>query len=393
MHLPIDDLLPSRRTVTLTCPCDEGLARAANEITRPFYGGEAIELRRYLGWLERNPYILAVLTDGMGEVEGYFDILPLEATFLEEFVAGRATEADIGADVILPPERMHECKRLYLGGVTIRDPLAHKGRRHASMLIWGMLRYLQAFYGGCHANDLLALASTFEGERLLRGFRFRLEVGASKRTDRHDLFSHPIDRQGREQLAMSAPDWTNQCELAFRGLAPDTRVFVSYRREDAIAVTGRLVDRLRAALGSDAVFFDIETIAYGRDFRSAIDEALRASEVVLAMIGPRWMDSMRIKANDGVDDYVVVEIESALRLGKVIVPILIDGARMPEARDLPTHITEFAYRNAMILDSGVGFERGVNTVLDAIRSSSTRSPNLTPPRTLRGPWSANRPFP
>jgi hypothetical protein len=372
VHLPIDDLLPVRHTVTLTCPCDEGLARAANDMTRPFYGGEAIEMDRYLQWLDRNPYLLAVLTDDVGQVEGYFDILPLEPAFLDDFISGRASEADMAADVILPPSRMHECRRLYLGGIAVRDPGGHTSRRHASMLIWGMLRYLQRFYGGGNAKDLLAIASTAAGERLLRGFRFRVEVGASKRIDRHDLFSHPIDRKGREVLAGSVPDWGGQCVLALSGFEPEHRIFVSYRREDSMAITGRLVDRLRATLGADTVFFDVETIGYGLDFRTAIDEALATCQVVLAVVGPRWLESLQQRTSNGTEDHVVTELARALHLERQVLPILVDGASLPNARDLPVEIQKFAYRNALAIDAGSRFEIDTNTILDAIRALASR---------------------
>lgn len=368
MHLPVDDLLPDRRVVTLTCPCDEGLARAANDMTRPFYGGEAIEMDKYLEWLDRNPYLLAVLTDGMGEVEGYFDILPLEPAFLADFVSGRVTESDIGPDVILPPERMRECQRLYLGGIAVRDPSGHSSRRHASMLVWGMTQYLQRFYDGSNATDLFAIASTSAGERLLRGFRFRLEVGASKRADRHDLFSHAIDRSGRQKLAASVPNWSSQCELALTGFGAELRVFLSYRREDSMAITGRLVDRLRAAFGTDAVFLDIETIAYGLDFRAATDAALQSSDIVLAVIGPRWLESLHERIQRHAEDHVVTELSRALKSGQLILPVLVDGARMPLAQYLPDAIAEFSYRNATALDSGIGFERGAHTILESIRA-------------------------
>ena len=69
------------------------------------------------------------------------------------------------------------------------------------------------------------------------------------------------------------------------------RVFISYRRQEASGLAGRLYDRLAALLGDDQVFMDVDAIAPGDDFAEAITLAVSSCEVLLAIIGPRWLSS------------------------------------------------------------------------------------------------------
>ncbi len=67
------------------------------------------------------------------------------------------------------------------------------------------------------------------------------------------------------------------------------RVFISYRREESSGLAGRLYDRLAARFGDDQVFMDVDTIALGVDFADVITQAVSNCEVLLAVIGPRWL--------------------------------------------------------------------------------------------------------
>ena len=85
-----------------------------------------------------------------------------------------------------------------------------------------------------------------------------------------------------------------------------------------------------------AVFQDVESIRPGDDFAAEIEAAHRVMPVLLAVIGPRWLaeESDAGRRLDDPQDWVRLEIESALRRGILIVPVLVDGARMPSASDL-----------------------------------------------------------
>lgn len=123
-------------------------------------------------------------------------------------------------------------------------------------------------------------------------------------------------------------------------------IFISYRREDSAGYAGRLCDRLNAALGSDRVFMDVEDIQPGQDFTAAIDEKIAGCDIVLAVIGPQWLPSLRKRLGHG-EDFVHEEISAALRRGITVVPVLVGGASMPAAHELPESLAPLHRRQAI----------------------------------------------
>jgi hypothetical protein len=129
-----------------------------------------------------------------------------------------------------------------------------------------------------------------------------------------------------------------------------TDIFISYRRQDAAADAGRLYDDLRERFLRTEIFMDLEAIPPGKDFRASLAENVASAEVVLVLMGPRWLD-IRNEATgerrlDEAVDYVRFEIEMALAKGKLVIPVLLPGARMPSPEQLPGSIRDLAYRNA-----------------------------------------------
>src|SRR5262249_30636629 len=131
------------------------------------------------------------------------------------------------------------------------------------------------------------------------------------------------------------------------------RIFVSYRREDASAWAGRLSDALAARFGEQNVFHDVVTLRPGEDFTDAIDSALSTSDVVLAVIGPAWLTAANADGEPRLltsDDYVRAELAAALAHTKQVVPVLVGGAPMPAAAQLPDELKPLAQRQAVVLD-------------------------------------------
>lgn len=144
-------------------------------------------------------------------------------------------------------------------------------------------------------------------------------------------------------------------------------VFISYRRDDASANAGRLFDWLGRQFGRGCVFLDTDTIAPGDEFPRVLEERLAASDVLLAVIGPRWLAIAdgRGRRLDQPDDYVRREIATALARGTRVIPVLVGGARMPRAEELPGPIQPLATRNATTIDDAK-FERDFDMLVDVI---------------------------
>ncbi|MGH9225246.1 MAG: toll/interleukin-1 receptor domain-containing protein [Acidimicrobiales bacterium] len=137
-------------------------------------------------------------------------------------------------------------------------------------------------------------------------------------------------------------------------------IFISYRREDSAPYARLLSDSLGAHFGPEQIFRDIDTIGPGVDFPEAIADAVGSCKVLLAVIGDKWLmaqqDGRRRLDNEG--DYVRLEIAAALERDVLVVPVLLEQARMPGKADLPPNLAELADRNAVRLTDN-GWHDGV----------------------------------
>jgi len=126
-------------------------------------------------------------------------------------------------------------------------------------------------------------------------------------------------------------------------------IFLSYRREDSAGWTGRLAEHLKERFGSESIFMDIDTIEPGADFTEALQKAVSACDVLLAIIGPDWATaadtSGKPRLNDP-DDWVRVEIAAALKRKIRVIPVLVGGASVPTKDSLPDELDTFAQRQA-----------------------------------------------
>lgn len=157
---------------------------------------------------------------------------------------------------------------------------------------------------------------------------------------------------------------------------PEPRIFLSYRRDDSEDVIGRVYDQLRIHFGSENVFKDVDSIRAGADFRDAILDALKASDYVLVAIGSEWLDQRSPDGARRLDedgDYVRLEIETALKHGKRVIPVLIGDTQMPPAEALPEPIRHLAYRNATRVRPDPDFHNDMKRLIQALVVETVRS--------------------
>jgi uncharacterized membrane protein YhaH (DUF805 family) len=128
------------------------------------------------------------------------------------------------------------------------------------------------------------------------------------------------------------------------------RIFISYRRGDDQSAAGKLYDRLLQHFDREQLFMDVNTIEPGVDFVKVLDEQVAQCLAFIAVIGPRWLTARGNDGNPRLDnptDYIRVEIESALKRDIRVIPVLVDGASMPQSSDLPSSLQALARRNAV----------------------------------------------
>jgi TIR domain len=134
------------------------------------------------------------------------------------------------------------------------------------------------------------------------------------------------------------------------GGAVGRAIFISYRRDDTEGEAGRLFDDLVRVFGDDSVFMDVAGINPGIDFRKAIDENVSSCGVLLAMIGPEWAtiaNSAGQRRLEDENDFVRLEIASALARNIAVIPVLVHDAKMPHPEQLPDNLKDLAYRNSV----------------------------------------------
>lgn len=126
-------------------------------------------------------------------------------------------------------------------------------------------------------------------------------------------------------------------------------VFISYRVKDTQLATGRLVDALKQHIHENQIFMDIDKIDPGLDFTQVISKYLYTSEVLLAIIGPDWRaynaEKGTYRINDP-NDWVRKEIATALQRNIRVIPVLMDGASMPNEEDLPDDLKPLLLRQS-----------------------------------------------
>jgi hypothetical protein len=156
-------------------------------------------------------------------------------------------------------------------------------------------------------------------------------------------------------------------------------IFISYRREDSAGHVGRLHDRLITCFGREQVFKDIDSIKPGEDFSQAIKDAMASCDVVLVIIGKQWLTGIDSKGSsaavskptrrlDNPKDFVRQEIAAALTSKTRMIPVLVQGATMPNQEDLPEDLKGLTFHNAIEISDG-RWDYDVGRLAEAIQGS------------------------
>lgn len=127
------------------------------------------------------------------------------------------------------------------------------------------------------------------------------------------------------------------------------KVFISYRRDDAAGFSHAIYDRLVEHLPKNQVFMDVLGIAPGADFVEKLESTVDQCDVLLALIGKRWAGEDRAgKARiHDPQDWVRVEVATAIRRGVKVIPVLLDGPNMPTVESLPEDLRPLVRMNAV----------------------------------------------
>ena len=157
-------------------------------------------------------------------------------------------------------------------------------------------------------------------------------------------------------------------------------IFISYRREDSPGHAGRIFDRLRSRFGSDVVFMDVAAIEAGVDFVDVLHKAVGSCDALLAVIGPQWLSATQggNRRLDDPRDFVRIEIAGALERNVRVLPVLVEGARVPPVESLPADLQALTRRQAIELRDARWDDDIERLVEGLAKVLKTDSPSLQP---------------
>ena len=148
------------------------------------------------------------------------------------------------------------------------------------------------------------------------------------------------------------------------------KIFISYRRNDSVGYSGRLADRLSLEFGENQIFRDFDDIHPEENFVESLKTGLSNADLLLVLIADNWLTIQSPAGQrrlDDENDFVRLEIEAALQRNIPIIPVLINGAVMPNAQDLPSSLSALALRQALPL-SDSRWEQDVTNLISNIRN-------------------------
>jgi tetratricopeptide (TPR) repeat protein len=158
-------------------------------------------------------------------------------------------------------------------------------------------------------------------------------------------------------------------------------VFISYRRQETAPYARSLREELTKRLGAHQVFMDVDSIAVGVDFVEAIEQAVDACQVLLALVGPQWLtitDAEGQRRLDNPEDTVRLEIQAALARDVRVIPVLVDNTPMPSRQQLPDSLESLARRNALELSYN-RYAYDLGRLLEAVEKVVGHTAASTPP--------------
>lgn len=148
------------------------------------------------------------------------------------------------------------------------------------------------------------------------------------------------------------------------------KIFISYRRSDSDAVVDRITEHLARVFDQENVTRDIDSFAIGDDFRAAISESVASCDVLLAVMGPRWLTAQDQDGRRRLDldkDFVRIEIEAALRRKVPVIPVLLGDTPMAPPEQLPESLRDLSYRGAARVRPDPDFATDIARLIKAIR--------------------------
>ncbi len=162
-----------------------------------------------------------------------------------------------------------------------------------------------------------------------------------------------------------------------------SKIFINYRKDDSPWNSLALYQELIKHFGKENIFKDLNTILPGTDFIESIEDALESCDVLLVLISEHWLDIKDKNGNRRInnpDDFVRIEIASALRRNIKVIPVLFDNAVLPAASELPEDLKKLSHRQSIEIDK-TRFDADTARLVATIKSILQATAKKTEPET------------
>ena len=189
------------------------------------------------------------------------------------------------------------------------------------------------------------------------------------------LSSHPGTEHISKPASLNRERMPSQPISGFAKTLAETQqgiksLFISYRRQDSADITGRIYDGLIQHFGKTAVFKDVDSIPLGIDFREHLREHVGRCSILIAIIGKNWLvggEGKQPRLNDA-RDHLRIELETALQRNIPVIPVLVQGATIPQEDELPSSLRSLAYRNGISVRPDPDFHTDMDRLIRGVEA-------------------------
>jgi hypothetical protein len=143
------------------------------------------------------------------------------------------------------------------------------------------------------------------------------------------------------------------------------KIFICYRRDDSKWPAQLIYDKVANHFGTESVVWDIDTIPLGADFREYISQEVSKCDIMLAVIGDRWLDILNQRL-DQPNVFVLIELQAALEREIPVVPILVGRRSVPSEKELPPELAKLSYRQGTEVRAGVDLQSHIKRLVDGL---------------------------
>jgi hypothetical protein len=174
----------------------------------------------------------------------------------------------------------------------------------------------------------------------------------------------------RSIIGLESRDTADRHIASSRAAKGLNKIFISYRREDTPDAAGRIYDRLLRDFSSEYVFKDVDSIPYGLDFPNYLAGVIEQCAVCLVIIGRSWLsvtNEQGMRRLDSPDDFVRIEVESALKRDIPVIPLLVQNAQMPKASELPESLSGLCRRNGTPIQGDPNFHSDMDRLINRLK--------------------------